>query len=203
MQVRAIPPDLIGTTAYSSRTSRVTYDIAYDLWLDNSGTKRPCQTNGTIEVMIWTDYDQRALLPQSMQVATATVPYAVDRVVEPGKQAWSIYVSNVYDNGRTAPWGGSIWFVLSKADVIRQGTVSVDISSVLSNVGTLLQDDYRWTDFRRSYWLDTIPFGMEFGPASGSLYSSGSSYFSLRVSTYCLDVGTTLSHASCSGLSQG
>jgi len=203
MRVSAIPSDLIGTTAYSSRTPRVTYDIAYDLWLNKSGTKRPCRTSGTIEVMIWTDYDQRALLPQSMQVATASIPYAVNRTVEPGKQAWSIYVSNVYENGGTAPWGGTFWFVLNEADVVRKGTVSVDISSVLSSVGILLQDDYHWANFRRSYWLDTIPFGMEFGPPSGNLYSTGSSYFSLKLSSYCLDVGTTLSRASCSGLSQG
>jgi hypothetical protein len=202
MEVSAIPSDLIGTTDYSSRTPRVTYDIAYDLWLNKSDTRKPCRTNGTVEVMIWTDYDQSALLPGSMQVATASIPYAVDGVVEPGKQAWSIYVSNIYDGGRTAPWGGTVWFVLNGADVVRKGTVSVDISSVLSNVGSLLQKDYGWNEFRKSYWLDTIPFGMEFGPPDGSLYGAESSYFSLRVSSFCLAVGTTLVKASCSGLSQ-
>jgi hypothetical protein len=203
MRVSAIAPDLIGTTAYSSQTSRVTYDIAYDLWLNNSGTKRPCRTDGTVEVMVWTDYDQRALLPGSMQVGMASIPFADGGVIEDGKQAWSVYVSNVYQRGQTAPWGGTVWLVLSAADVVPRGTVSVDLSSVLSAVGALLQDNYGWSNFGKSYWLDSIPFGMEFGPQSGTLTGTGSSYFSLSVSSYCLDVGTTLSHAGCTSGPQG
>lgn len=203
MKVSAIASDLIGTTAYSSQTSRVTYDIAYDLWLNNSGTKRPCRTDGTVEVMVWTDYDARALLPESMQIGAASIPFAVDRVVEPGKQAWSIYVSNVYQRGQTAPWGGTVWLVLNQAYVVGKGTVSVDLSSVLSAVGALLKNNYGWSDFRKSYWLDSIPFGMEFGPQSATLTGTGSSYFSLKLSSYCLDVGTTLSDAACTGLSHG
>ncbi len=203
MRVSKIPSDLVGTTAYSSQTSGVTYDIAYDLWLNRSGTKRPCRTDGTIEVMVWTDYDERALLPASMQVATASIPFSAHGVVETGKQAWSIYVSNVYAKGQTAPWGGTVWLVLNKADVVSRGTVSVDLSSVLSTVGALLQDNYGWSDFRKTYWLDSIPFGMEFGPQSGTLTSTGSSYFSLRLSSYCLDVRARLSDAACTGPSPG
>jgi len=60
-----------------------------------------------------------------------------------------------------------------------------------------LQNNYGWSDFRESYWLDSVPFGMEFGPQAGTLYGTGSSYFSLRLSSYCLDVGMELSHAAC------
>src|SRR5271165_3271025 len=67
MEVSAIPSDLIGTTSYTSQTQQVTYDIAYDLWLNRSNTKRPCRTQGTVEVMVWTDYDERAQLPGSME----------------------------------------------------------------------------------------------------------------------------------------
>jgi hypothetical protein len=76
-------------------------------------------------------------------------------------------------------------------------TVSVDLSTVLSKVGTLLQNHYGWKDFGTHYWLDTIPFGMEYGPQSGTITGAGSSYFSLRLSSYCLDVGSTLSAATC------
>jgi len=203
MEVSAIPPDLIGTTAYSSRMSRVTYDIAYDLWLHNSDTKRPCRTNGTVEIMVWTDYDQRALLPDSMRVGTASIPFAIDRVVKSGKQAWSIYASNVFQRGRTAPWGGSVWFVLNEADLVSNGSFSVDLSSVLSAVSALLQNNYGWSDFRKRYWLDTIPFGMEFGPQDGALTGAGSSYFSMKLSSYCLEAGTTLSASVCSRVQQG
>jgi hypothetical protein len=196
-KVSAIRPDLIGTTDYSEQAARITYDVAYDMWLNRSGTKRPCRTNGTLEVMVWTDYDERALLPGSMEVETASIPFAADRIVEPGRQAWSIYVSNVFQGGRTAPWGGSVWVVLNKADALSNGTVSVDLSSVLSVVGDLLQNNYGWRDFRSSYWLDSIPFGMEYGPQSGTLTGAGPSYFSLKLSTYCLDVGTTVGKTPC------
>ena len=199
VNVAAIPTDLIGTTTYDSTSPTVTYDVAYDLWLNRSDTKRPCRTEGTVEVMVWTDYDQQALLPSSMQVEDVTIPFASDGVVHTGTFAWSVYVSNVYGKGQTAPWGGTVWFVLNKADVVAKGTVSVDLSYVLSVVGALLQNNYGWNDFRKSYWLDSIPFGMEFGPEDGALYGTGSSYFSLRLSSYCLDVGATLSHAACTG----
>ena len=92
---------------------------------------------------------------------------------------------------------------LNRSDVVSRGTVSVDLSAVLSAVGALLHNDYGWIDFRSSYWLDSIPFGMEFGPQSGTLTGSGSSHFSLNLSSYCLDVGTTISHAACTGDPKG
>ena len=61
--------------------------------------------------MVWTDYDARALLPASLQVGTATIPYAVDGMARPGTQTWSIYASNIDRDGRTAPWGGTLWLV--------------------------------------------------------------------------------------------
>ena len=200
MRVGAIPHDLIGVTAYSVQRPQVTYDVAYDLWLNRSDTKRPCKTDGTLEVMVWTDYDARALLPASMRVASESIPYEADGQVKDGSQAWSIYVSDVYQNGQTAPWGGAVWVVLDNNDLVSKGTVSVDLSSVLSSVGALLENDYHWSGFSRRYWLDSIPFGMEFGPESASNSGAGSSYFSLKLSSYCLDVGTTLRDSECAGL---
>jgi hypothetical protein len=202
MRVGALPSDLIGTTTYALDAPRVTYDVAYDMWLNRSGTKRPCITNGTLEVMVWTDYDQRAQLPGSMEVAAASIPFSVNGVTESGKSAWGVFTSNVYGGGRTAPWGGTIWFVLTAADRVSKGTVSVDLSSVFSAVGTLLQDRYGWRSFRDNYWLDTVPFGMEFGPQDGSTTGSGASYFSLNLSAYCLQPGTTLPKATCAGAGQ-
>lgn len=200
MQVSAIPSDLIGTTAYSSQTPDVTYDIAYDLWLNTSDTRTPCKGDGTVEVLVSTAYDERALLPDSLRVGTASLPYKVNGIVQSGRQAWSIYVSNVYGQGHTEPWGGTVWFVLNQGHTVEKGTVSVDLSQVLSKVGTLLQDDYGWSSFSTSHWLDTIPFGIEFGPESGTLFGAGSSSFSLHLSSYCLSVGTTLAHADCAHL---
>ena len=169
MKVSAIPSDLIGTTTYSAHAALVTYDVAYDLWLNKSGTKKACRTNGTLEVMVWTDYDARALLPGSMEVGTASIPFAINGVVKSGKQAWAIYASNVYGNGQTAPWGGTVWLVLNQAETVSNGAVSVDLSSALSAVGTLLEHNYGWHDFRKTYWLDALPFGIEYGPENGSL----------------------------------
>jgi hypothetical protein len=196
MRVGAIPPDLIGTTAYSSRTSHVIYDVAYDMWLNRSDTRRPCRTAGTIEVMVWTDYDDQALLPASEKVGTASIPFAVDGADRRGEHSWSIYVSDIGEGGHTAPWGGTIWFVPSKADVVSRGSVSVDLSSVFSSVDALLRNTYGWSDFEKNYWLDTVPFGIEYGPV-GALTGAGPSYFSMDLSSYCLAVDAEPSEAAC------
>ena len=192
LRLDAIPPNLIGVTAYSARTSQVTYDVTYDLWLHPTGTRRPCRTQGTLEILVWTDYDARALLPPGMQVGTATIPSAVDGVARPGSQTWSIYASNVFENGRTAPWGGTLWFVPGAADVVRHGRVSIELNAVLSATELLLHRNYGWAELGPRYWLDTASFGVEFGPPSGEPLDSGPSRFSLRISAYCLDVRTTL-----------
>ena len=173
MRLDSIPAHLIGVTAYSAQTSQVTYDIAYDLWLHQTGTTQPCRSEGTLEIMVWTDYAARALLPASMQVGTATIPYAVGGVARPGSQTWSVYASNIDRDGRTAPWGGTLWFVPGPADVVGHGRVSVDLSAVFSAAGLLLHDNYGWADLARHYWLDTASFGVEFGPASGDPVDSG------------------------------
>ena len=192
MEVDAIRSDLIGTTTYSAHTPGVTYDVAYDMWLSRSDTKSPCQTNGTLEVMVWTDYNELALLPASLKVATITVPYSVNGTVRPGNQEWSIYVTNVYGGGQTEPWGGTVWAVLDKGSVVRSGTVSVDLSLSCPRSVRSSKAITAGRDFRKDYWLDTIPFGLEYGPGSGSVTGAGSSYFSLRLSSYCLNVGSTL-----------
>jgi len=197
MRLVSIPPHLIGVTAYSASTPEVTYDVAYDLWLHQTDTRRPCNSEGTLEIMVWTDYDARALLPGSMQVGTATIPSAVNGVARRGTQTWSIYASNIDPNGRTAPWGGTLWFVPGQADVVGHGRVSVDLSAVFAAAGQLLQRNYGWPDMARHYWLDTASFGVEFGPASGDLVGSGPSRFSAQISAYCLDVRTTLMTATC------
>jgi hypothetical protein len=196
-KVGSIPTDLVGTTTYDAQTEQVTHDVAYDLWLNASDTKTPCRTDGTLEVMVWTDYDSRSLLPDSLKVGTASIPFAIDRAADPGNNAWSVYVSNVQDRGRTVPWGGTVWLVLDQAHAVRKGTVSVDLSAALAAVGGLLQNNYGWSKFADNYWLDTVAFGMEFGPGSGDPYGAGPARFSFRLPSYCLEVRTTVAAAAC------
>lgn len=198
MRLASIPPHLIGVTAYSVRMSQATFDVAYDLWLHPTGTTQPCRSEGTLEIMVWTGYDQAALLPASMQVGTASIPFAVNGTARPGGQAWTVYASNVGPDGRTAPWGGTIWFVASREDIAGHGRVSVDLSAVLSAAGLLLRDRYGWPALAPHYWLDTAAFGVEYGPASGSPLDSGPSRFSAQISAYCLDPSSTLPNARCS-----
>jgi len=197
MRLAAIPPHLVGVTAYAAQTGQVTYDVAYDLWLHDTATRQPCRSEGTLEIMVWTDYDERALLPASMQIGTASIPFAVGRVARPGTQAWSVYASNIGTDGQTAPWGGTLWFVPSPADVVGRGQVSVDLSAVLGAAARILQDNYHWPQVGRRYWLDTASFGAEFGPASGSPMSSGPARFSMQISAFCLDLRSTPQHAAC------
>jgi Glycosyl hydrolase family 12 len=191
-------PRLIGVTAYSARTARVTYDVAYDLWLHPSGTSQPCRSEGTLEIMVWTAYDRAALLPAGMQVGTASIPFAVNGVTRPGTQAWNVYASNVDQGGRTAPWGGTVWFVASRPDAVGRGRVSVDLSAVLSAAGLLLHDNYGWPQLASDYWLDTAAFGVEYGPQSSNPADSGPARFSAQISAYCLDPASTLATATCS-----
>ena len=196
VRLGAMRSDLVGTTTYHSQASQVTYDVAYDMWLNNSDTKTPCQTDGTVEVMVWTDYDERALLPDSLKVATANIPFAVNGSPHAGDD-WSVYVSDIGRSGQTVPWGGTVWFVLDKADRVDHGTVSVDLSGALSAAGHLLQTAYGWTDFRKNYWLDTVPFGMEFGPRSAAPGDGGPARFSFTLSSYCLDLEETAAGEAC------
>lgn len=197
MRLASIGRRLIGVTAYSANTAQVTYDVAYDLWLHDTSTKRPCRSEGTLEIMVWTDYAEAALLPGSMQVTTASVPFAVDGVTRSGTRAWSVYASNIDAAGRTAPWGGTLWFVLNRADTVSHGRVSVDLSAVLSAAELLLQDNYGWPQLGHRYWLDTASFGVEFGPANAGPTDSGPSRFSVVISAYCLAVASTLATATC------
>jgi len=196
VKVSELPTDLVGTTSYSSQASQTTYDIAYDMWLNPSGTQRPCRGQGTVEVMVWTDYDRQALLP-STPVASSSIPYAVGGVAHDGAKAWSTYVLNVHRSGRTSPYGGTVFLVLNAGDVVQAGTVSVDVTKVLSAVGTLLQQDYGWSDFASHYWLDTIPFGMEVGPANAQPWGDGSTDFTLRLASYCFGLNATVTHPKC------
>jgi hypothetical protein len=197
MRLDAVPPHLTGVTAYAAHASAVTYDVTYDLWLNPTATRRPCRSQGTLEILVLTDYSARALLPSSLQVATASIPVAVNRMVRPGSHAWSVYASNIYPRGRTAPWGGTLWFVPARADLVTHGRVSVDLSAVLSAAGLLVHHNYGWPDLARRYWLDTASFGVEYGPASGDPLDSSSSHFSAQISAYCLDVRTTPADAAC------
>jgi hypothetical protein len=109
----------------------------------------------------------------------------------------SIYATNIGRDGWTAAWGGTLWFVPGRADVVHQGRVSVDLSAVLSAAGRLVHDNYGWPELAQHYWLDTASFGIEFGPPSGNPIDSGPSHFSARISAYCLAVRTTLLDATC------
>jgi hypothetical protein len=196
VKVSALPTDLVGTTSYSSQSSQITYDIAYDMWLNPSGTQQPCRTQGTVEVMLWTDYDRQALLP-STPVASSSIPFAVGGVVHDGTNAWSTYVLNIHRSGRTSPYGGTVFLVLNAGDVVPAGTVSVDVTKALSAVGSLLEQDYGWSHFASHYWLDTIPFGMEVGPANAQPWGNGSTNFTLRLASYCFGLDATVAHPKC------
>lgn len=196
VRVGAIPSDLVGSTAYRVEGGDATYDVAYDLWLDPRSTPTPCQHDGTLEIMVWTDYDARALMPGSNRMASATVPFSAHGTTHTGTNAWSVFADNIEPGGHTAPWGGTLWFILDHNDVVADGSVEVDLSGVLTAAGDLLRQDFGWNGID-GYWLDTVPFGIEFGPASASAYGQEPTSFSLRLSAYCLTPGSTVASASC------
>ncbi len=102
-----------------------------------------------------------------------------------------MYVSNVFGNGHTQPWGGTVWLIPDAADATAQGTVTVDLSAALAAVGRVLVN-YGWAPITTTYWLDTIAYGMEFGPHSADPYGNGPANFSLDLTSYCLLVKTSV-----------
>lgn len=196
VQVESLP-SLIAATTYNVQAAQITYDIGYDLWLNPSDTKTPCRTDGTLEVMLWTDYAQQSVLPESMKVGTATIPFAIDGVADAGYERWSVFVSNVFHDGHTAPWGGTVWLVPDAGDRVARGTVSVDLGAALHAVGALLERNYGWRNFASKYWLDTVAFGIEFGPNPPDPYGDGPAPFTFELSAYCLASRTTTSAARC------
>jgi hypothetical protein len=197
MKVAQIPADLIGRATYDEQADQVTHDVAYDIWLSPTATKTPCQSDGTVEVMVWTDYNAAALLPDSLKVATTSLPLSVDGKVQSGEQSWSVYVNNVFGGGHTQPWGGTVWLVPNGEQTTKTGTVSVDLSAALTAAGSVLQRRYGWAPFASSYWLDTVALGIEYGPQGGNPYATGPADFSLNLSSYCLVAGTTVTAATC------
>jgi hypothetical protein len=190
-------PGLVASTTYQAQAEQVTYDVGYDLWLNPSDTKTPCRTNGTLEVMLWTDYDEESLLPAAMAVGHATIPFAIDGAAEAGNETWTVFASNVFPDGQTAPWGGTVWLVPEAGDRVTSGTISVDLGAALRAVGTVLERTYGWHDFAGTYWLDTVAFGIEFGPHDPDPYGDGPAPFSFDLSAYCIQSGTTASAARC------
>ncbi len=197
IRVDAIPPNLVGTTTYEVRPTDLTYTVAYDMWLHPSDTATPCQTTGTLEVMVWTDHSDTAGLPDTMRMANASIPYSVDGDASSGTDAWRVYASNIYPRGETAPWGGTVWLVLDDHLRVDRGTVSVDLSVAFAAVGGLLRDLYGWDDIGRTHWLDAITFGLEYGPADAEVHGDGPVDFSLQISKFCLGVGTSVTETRC------
>src|ERR1039457_4233762 len=61
--------------------------------------------------------------------------------------------------------------------------------------GKLLEHNYGWASFSHNYWLDTVAFGMEYGPQDADPYGDGPASFSLDISSYCLALRTTVGKA--------
>ena len=146
MRLDSIPRHLIGVTAYSAQTSQITYDVTYDLWLHPPA--RSGRADPRARSRYWygpTMTPERSCRP-ACRSGRPVSPSPSSGLPARAAQAWSIYASNIDRNGRTAPWGGTLWFVPSRADVVGHGRVSVDLSAVLSAAGRLLHDNYGWPE---------------------------------------------------------
>jgi len=146
---------------------------------------------------VWTDYDARALLPASMRAGTATIPYAVGGTARPGTQTWSIYASNIERDGRTAPWGGTLWFVPGPAGVAGHGPGQRQPQRGVLGGQPAPARQLRLGRSGPALLARHGVFGVEFGPASGDPMDSGPARFSARISAYCLDVHAALADAAC------
>ena len=173
MRLDSVPPQLTGVTAYSAQTSQVTYDITYDLWLQPDGTTRPCRSRARLRSSS-DRYSARALLPASLQVGTATIPLAVDRVIRrarsPGR---STPATSMERTDRSV--GRHPWFVPSEGDIVRPRPRERRSECGASRRRPPPARQLRLARARPGYWLDTASFGIEYGPPSGDPLDSGSS----------------------------
>jgi hypothetical protein len=62
----------------------------------------------------------------------------------------------VYGSGHTVPWGGTAWIALDAARTVKEGAITVDLSSARAGVGSRLENQYGWSTFATTYGLDTI-----------------------------------------------
>jgi hypothetical protein len=183
-------PDLVGLTRYSAPGPGVTYDVSYDIWLGPSAQPVCPGQPGALEVMVWLDYSgDRALLPVRPR-PVAVLGYSVNGAVMTGSGVWRMYSTGVNHGGTT-----TIDLVLDKPEATPGDEVGVELSQALHVAGQLLKKYYNFDD--SSYWLNTIDFGLEFGPAAGSDAAAGSAYFSSKIGSYCLHVGVILATATC------
>ena len=106
-----------------------------------------------------------------------------------------MYVSNIFQNGHTQPWGGVVWLVVDSVHAVDRGNFKVDLTRALDDVADLLQTHYAWSNVRNRYYLDTLQFGVEYGGLDADLYGSPPAKFSLNLSSYCLHLATTVANA--------
>ena len=175
--VSSIPADLIGTTSYS--LGRHTSPTTSPTTCGSTTRTPPGRARQTERSRSWCGPTTiKGLLPESVQTGTASVPFKVNGTLDPGNGAWSVFVSNVFRGGAYQPWGGTVWFILNEANVVNTGTVSVDLSTVLSEVGTLLQNNYGWHNFRAELLAGHGPVRDGVRSRKRHPTGSGSAYFS-------------------------
>lgn len=185
LNLKQLPDDVIATIDYDvSEASSVTYDLAYDIWLEPQKQVDTPRAK-TLELMIWTDENRPALPPGYKE--TITMPYSLDGVRKSG--AWGIYITN---GSQTSNATTTIELVLKTPKGNAQ--IGVDLNSAFSSMEKALMKEYpsRWSSFS-SYYLDSIFLGTEFGPLAGH---SGAGPLTWSLDSYKLSIGSHLPAAS-------
>ena len=130
--------------------------------------------------MVWTDYDAASLLPDAMKVGTATIPFAVERP----RQARERSVVGIRQQRlpeRTYGAMGRHGLARPRFGARRQKGRGARRPQRCARRRRHVcsEQNYGWRDFESNYWLDTIAFGMEFGPENADPYGDGPTHFSL------------------------
>jgi Glycosyl hydrolase family 12 len=181
LNLKQLPHDVIATADYDvSETSSVTFDLAYDIWLEPHKEVRSPRAK-TLELMIWTDENGGALPPGYKE--EITMPYSLDGAGKAG--SWSVYMTNA---SRASNATTTVELVLKTPQSNAQ--IGVDLNNAFSSMEKALTKEYpsRWNSFS-SYYLDAISLGTEFGPLKNR---SDAGPLAWNLDSYNLNIGGQL-----------
>ena len=154
------------------RRTNVTHDVAYDLWLNPSGTTTPCQTDGTLEVMVWTDHDARDPARQLAGRARFD-PLRGWRHRVAGRRRMD-RVRHQRVRGRTHGTVGRHRLARPRPRPNRRPRDRRRRPARrAASVGSLLENTYGWSNFATHLLARHDAFGIEFGPHDADPYSAG------------------------------
>jgi len=128
LKVRDLPRELVLVTQHSVEYADTWLNIAYDIWLKKTPVLNGV-SRGDVELMIWL-YSNGAR-PAGQLVSKVKLPTVINH--EYRETEWSIYLEPSIGEG----W---LYIALTMDTGVKEGSVAVDLTSILSSIRGILKD---------------------------------------------------------------